>query len=136
MVIPPIRNSTDFRESNDEALSDMPEPVRRSRRNSPRKDAPSKYPVARILITFQRVVAIMIAALWPIEAIYIALGTDLKPVEKIVWIFGLLVGHLFGILGILLLAELLQAFVDIAKNTQATADSIIAFRITEKIHDD
>ena len=88
-----------------------------------------------MLIPLQRVIAIMIAALWPVEAIYIALGTDFQPVQKIVWILGLLLGHLLGIVSILLLAELLQAFLDIAKNTQETVE-LMALRTAEKIDED
>jgi hypothetical protein len=101
-------------------------------RNSAPGDEPSKYPVARILITLQRVAAIIIAALWPIETIYIAVGTDAKPLEKVAMILGLLVAHFLVILWILLASELLQAFLDIAKNTQETAQSIIALGSTNR----
>ncbi len=126
LVPPPIRKETAFSETDGGDLSEIPQKTRSLGRGSSRHDKPSKYPVARILITLQRVAAIVIAALWPIETIYIAVGTDSKPIEKIAVIFGLLVGHFLIILWILFLSELLQAFLDIAKNTQETAESIIA----------
>jgi len=125
----------DSDEHNDDGPSAKPQSVRWSRRYLSRKEKGSKYPVARMLIPLQRVIAIMIAALWPVEAIYIALGTDFQPVQKIVWILGLLLGHLLGIVSILLLAELLQAFLDIAKNTQETVE-LMALRTAEKIDED
>ncbi len=48
-------------------------------------------------------------------------------------IFGLLVGHFLIILWILFLSELLQAFLDIAKNTQETAESIIALASRRRV---
>jgi hypothetical protein len=75
----------------------------------------------------QRVAAIMIAAFWPLETIYIAVGTDQKAAIKIGEILALLAAHFLIIVWILFLSELLQAFLDIAKNTQETAESISVF---------
>jgi hypothetical protein len=124
VIPPPVRNETAFSkiEADDGGHSEFPEQARWIGRGS-RREKPSKYPVARTFIACQRIIAILIACLWPIEAIFIALGSDTHPALKIGSILVLLVVHLCLIYAILLYAELLQAFLDIAKNTEETAQS-------------
>ncbi len=73
-----------------------------------------------------RVFAIIIACLWPIESILIALVDEpypglARPLTKIVTIVSLLLLHFLFLVGLLCWSELLQAFLDIAKNTEETA---------------
>jgi hypothetical protein len=87
---------------------------------------PPRYPIARLLIVVLRVFAIIIACLWPIESILIALVDEpypglARPLAKIVTIVSLLVLHFLFLVGLLCWSELLQAFLDIAKNTEETA---------------
>jgi DNA-directed RNA polymerase subunit RPC12/RpoP len=123
VIPPPIPNETGFSETMSDDNSEFPPQARWLGRGSSRRAKPSKYPIARSVIAGQRIFAIFIACLWPIEAIIIALATDLHPALKIGWIFALLVGHLLVIYSILLYAELLQAFLDIAKNTEEAANN-------------
>jgi hypothetical protein len=90
---------------------------------------PPRYPVARLLIVVLRVVAIIVACLWPIESILIALVDEpypglARPLAKIVTIVSLLVLHFLFLVGLLCWSELLQAFLDIAKNTEDTARAV------------
>ena len=87
---------------------------------------PPRYPIARLLIVVLRVFAIIIACLWPIESILIALVDEpfpglARPVVKIATIASLLLLHFLFLVGLLCWSELLQAFLDIAKNTEETA---------------
>src|SRR5436189_5184743 len=87
---------------------------------------PPRYPIARLLIVVLRVFAIIIACLWPIESILIALVDEpypglARPLAKIAAIVSLLVLHFLFLVGLLCWSELLQAFLDIAKNTEETA---------------
>src|SRR5207248_11335048 len=101
---PTVRNETAFSETMGDDNPDFAPQPRSLGRGSSRRDNPSKYPIARSVIAGQRIFAIFIACLWPIEAILIALATDLHPALKIGWIFALLVGHLLVIYSILLYA--------------------------------
>jgi hypothetical protein len=90
---------------------------------------PTRYPIARVLVVVLRVLAIVVACLWPIESIYIAVadqpytGLD-RPLMKIMAIGSLLVMHFLFLVGLLFWSELLQAFLDIARNTDVTAQGI------------
>ena len=98
--------------------------------NSRRAEAvyhpPPRYPIARLLIVVLRVFAIIVACLWPIESILIALVDEpypglARPLAKFVTIVSLLVLHFLFLVGLICWSELLQAFLDIAKNTEETA---------------
>ena len=85
-----------------------------------------RYPIARLLIVVLRVFAIIVACLWPIESILIALVDEpypglARPLAKFVTIVSLLVLHFLFLVGLICWSELLQAFLDIAKNTEETA---------------
>jgi hypothetical protein len=87
---------------------------------------PPRYPIARLLIVVLRIFAIIVACLWPIESILIALVDEpypglARPLAKIATIVSLLVLHFLFLVGLLCWSELLQAFLDIAKNTEETA---------------
>jgi hypothetical protein len=87
---------------------------------------PPRYPIARLLIVVLRVFAIIVACLWPIESMLIALIDEpypglTRPLAKFVAIVSLLVLHFLFLVGLLCWSELLQAFLDIAKNTEETA---------------
>src|SRR5260370_38404377 len=91
--------------------------------------SPPRYPIARLLIVVLRVFAIIIACLWPIESILIALVDEpypglARPLTKIAAIVSLLVVHFLFLVGLLCWSELLQAFLDIAKNTEDTARAV------------
>jgi hypothetical protein len=75
--------------------------------------------------------AIIVACLWPIESVYIAvvnvtvfgiIASD--PVEKIVLVLLLLLTHCIYVVWLLFCSEILQAFLDIAKNTEDTAEAV------------
>jgi hypothetical protein len=87
---------------------------------------PSRYPIARLLIVVLRVFAIIVACLWPIESILIALMGEsypglAQPLTRIAAIAALLVLHFLFLVALLCWSELLQAFLDIAKYTEETA---------------
>ena len=90
---------------------------------------PPRYPIARLLIVVLRVFAIIVACLWPIESILIALVDEpypglARPLTKFLAIFSLLVLHFLFLVALLCWSELLQAFLDIAKNTEETAQQV------------
>ena len=90
---------------------------------------PPRYPIARLLIIVLRVFAIIVACLWPIESILIALIDEpypglARPLTKFIAIVSLLVLHFLFLVGLLCWSELLQAFLDIAKNTEETAQQV------------
>jgi hypothetical protein len=91
--------------------------------------SPPRYPIARLLIVVLRVFAIIVACLWPIESILIALIDEpypglARPLTKFIAIVSLLVLHFLFLVGLLCWSELLQAFLDIAKNTEETAQQV------------
>ena len=109
-----------------ERLSERPEAIDVDSQKVEAVYPPPRYPIARLLIVVLRVFAIIIACLWPIESILIALVDEpypglARPLTKIVAIVSLLVLHFLFLVGLLCWSELLQAFLDIAKNTEETA---------------
>jgi len=109
-----------------ERLGERPEAIDVASRKVAAVYPPPRYPIARLLIVVLRVFAIIIACLWPIESILIALVDEpypglARPLTKIVTIVSLLLLHFLFLVGLLCWSELLQAFLDIAKNTEETA---------------
>ena len=109
-----------------ERVGERPETIEVASRKVAAVHPPPRYPIARLLIVVLRVFAIIIACLWPIESILIALVDEpypglARPLAKIVTIVSLLVLHFLFLVGLLCWSELLQAFLDIAKNTEETA---------------
>jgi len=75
--------------------------------------------------------AIIVACLWPIESVYIAAANVTlfgihasDPVEKILFVLLLLLTHCIYVVWLLFCSEILQAFLDIAKNTEDTAQAV------------
>src|SRR5207249_8720847 len=112
-----------------ERVGERPETIDVASRKVEAVYPPPRYPIARLLIVVLRVFAIIVACLWPVESILIALIDEpypglARPLTKFVAIVSLLVLHFLFLVGLLCWSELLQAFLDIAKNTEETAEQV------------